>query len=167
MKKIILIIIITAISISAQFKIDRYAFTTGGGVSSSSNNIIKSSVGLVVTGKSTSASNIINNGFWYIAQTITDVKDNNTLPVSFQLYQNYPNPFNPSTIIKYDLPEESNVVLKIYNLLGQSVATIVNTNQKAGTYEYKWDAGRFSSGFYIYRIETKNNVMTKKMLLLK
>ncbi|HZW39267.1 MAG TPA: T9SS type A sorting domain-containing protein [Ignavibacteriaceae bacterium] len=167
MKKTLMIICISTLLVNAQYKIDRFAFTSGGNTSTSSTNIIKSSVGLIVTGKSTSASNIVNIGFWYIAQTLTGVKDENTIPFTFNLYQNYPNPFNPSTTIKYDLPQESNVILKVYNLLGQTVATIVNTNQKAGTYEYKWDASRFSSGFYIYRIETNKNILTKKMLFLK
>jgi len=99
------------------------------------------------------------------------------LPTSFGLSQNYPNPFNPSTTIKYDLPEEATVTLKIYNLLGQEVFALVNGPQQAGYYESVWDGrnttgASISSGVYFYRFEaigqsgqTFSNL--KKMLFLK
>jgi len=85
-----------------------------------------------------------------------------------QLYQNYPNPFNPKTVISYQLPVVSEVHLGIYNILGQKVATLVSANQPAGTYEIEWNATGYSSGAYIYRLETDNGfVQTRKLLLLK
>ncbi len=96
----------------------------------------------------------------------------NRLPTEFALYQNYPNPFNPSTTIKYDLKENANVVLKVYNVLGQEVRTLVNTNQTAGFKKVVWD-GRdnngvpVASGVYIYRIQANDFVRNMKMVLLK
>ena len=108
---------------------------------------------------------------------VTSVEDNNTiLPKEFVLYQNYPNPFNPSTTIKYTIPtppassplakertenaRQSSwvrvefVTLKVYDMLGREVTTLVNENQKPGNYEVEWNAENVSSGIYFYRIQT-------------
>jgi hypothetical protein len=91
-----------------------------------------------------------------------------TVPNQFFVDQNYPNPFNPTTTIRFGLPSESVVDLRIYDILGREVRTIVsNQSLKAGTYNYVFDASSIASGTYIYRLTTKNNVVTKKMLLLK
>ena len=93
--------------------------------------------------------------------------------MEFELSQNYPNPFNPATTIKYSLPEQSKVVIKIYNSLGELVELIANNVQEAGIYKLIWDASGFSSGVYFYSIEAEeeNNNRTykevKKMILLK
>ena len=89
------------------------------------------------------------------------------LPTEFSLSQNYPNPFNPSTTIKFDIPKATRVSLKIYNVLGQEVETLVNEIMEPGAYNFKWDAGHFASGMYIYRIEAGNFVQSKKMMLIK
>ncbi len=91
----------------------------------------------------------------------------NEIPVSYQLEQNFPNPFNPSTRIAYSIPEDGFVKLAVYNLLGEEVASIVNSVQKAGRYEVKFDASQLSSGVYIYRIESSNFTAAKKLMLLK
>ena len=89
------------------------------------------------------------------------------LPDSYKLFQNYTNPFNPSTIIKYDIPDESNVTLKVFDVLGREIATLVNKEQKAGYYEVEFEASNLSSGIYFYRIHVGGFVDTKKMLLLR
>jgi photosystem II stability/assembly factor-like uncharacterized protein len=86
---------------------------------------------------------------------------------SFELTQNYPNPFNPSTTIKYSVPTEGKVSLKVYNLLGEEVATLINQNQSAGTYSVSFDASSLSSGIYFYQLSSGNNVSVKKMMLVK
>ncbi|MHA2101439.1 MAG: LamG-like jellyroll fold domain-containing protein, partial [Candidatus Kariarchaeaceae archaeon] len=73
-------------------------------------------------------------------------------PYEYALLQNYPNPFNPSTIIEFDLPKTSNVTLKIYNILGEEVATLVSDRLTAESYSFVWDAGNLTSGIYLYRI---------------
>lgn len=89
------------------------------------------------------------------------------LPVKFELSQNYPNPFNPATIIRYALPVDSKVRLEIYSMLGELVTTLVNDLQPAGNYSVAFDASRYASGTYIYRLTAGTTVMTKKMLLIK
>jgi len=81
--------------------------------------------------------------------------------------QNYPNPFNPSTLISFKLPEQTNVELKIYDVLGNEVATLVNENKPAGNYEVEWNASNLPSGVYIYQLAAGTNTQIKKMLLLK
>ncbi len=97
------------------------------------------------------------------------------IPQSFALFQNYPNPFNPSTAIRYELPRDSKVVLKIYNILGQEIAVLVNDEKKAGKYEVEYDGRGLASGVYFYRLQARQIdggqagefVETKKLLLLK
>jgi hypothetical protein len=89
------------------------------------------------------------------------------LPVDYVLYQNYPNPFNPTTSIIYQLKDEGFVLLKVFNSLGQEIATLVNEKQNAGKYEVKFDASSLPSGIYFYSIRVNDFVQTKKMTLLK
>ena len=88
-------------------------------------------------------------------------------PTNFAIYQNYPNPFNPITNIRYQLPEESKVVIKIYDVLGAEVMTLLNENKEPGIYDVEFNAQSLSSGTYIYQINAGDFIGTKKMLLLK
>jgi hypothetical protein len=99
----------------------------------------------------------------------TDIENFNEdlLPAAYSLGQNYPNPFNPSTIINYQVKDDCFVSLKIYDLLGRKVATLVNENKKAGYYNINYNAENISSGVYFYRLETNNFIDTKKMILLR
>ncbi len=85
----------------------------------------------------------------------------------FNLEQNYPNPFNPGTQINYALAERSNVTIKVYDVLGNEIATLVNTTQEAGAYDVSFDASQLSSGLYIYTLNAGNFTSSKKMMLLK
>ncbi|HZW40025.1 MAG TPA: YCF48-related protein [Ignavibacteriaceae bacterium] len=91
----------------------------------------------------------------------------NNLPGKFSLEQNYPNPFNPSTLIKYAVPVQEQVIVKIFDVLGNEVTTLVNEVKPAGKYEVSWDAANYSSGMYLYQIKAGNYTDTKKMLLMK
>ncbi len=86
---------------------------------------------------------------------------------SFSLCQNYPNPFNPSTKIKYSVPKMSNVVIKVFDVLGNEIETLVNEEKPVGTYELTWNAEQQPSGIYFYRIQAGSFIDTKKMILLK
>jgi|WetSurMetagenome_2_1015567.scaffolds.fasta_scaffold36692_2 hypothetical protein len=87
--------------------------------------------------------------------------------LDFTLFQNYPNPFNPGTTIKYQLPVASKIVLKVYNILGKEIATLVNETKEAGTHTVNFDASSLSSGVYIYKISGNESVQTKRMILVK
>ena len=97
----------------------------------------------------------------------TGVESTISIPKEFSLSQNYPNPFNPSTKIAYSIPERSKVHLSVFDLLGREVAVLVDKEQEAGSHSVQFRAGKFSSGVYFYRLRTSNNVVTKKMLLVK
>ncbi len=101
--------------------------------------------------------------------TITDIEDNNKhiLPLSILLEQNYPNPFNPTTTIQYAIPTEGIVTLKVYNILGQEIRTLVNEEKPAGTYEVEFDGTGLASGIYFYKLQAGNFIETKKTLLIK
>jgi hypothetical protein len=88
-------------------------------------------------------------------------------PNSYDLSQNYPNPFNPATKIKYSVPVEGFVNIAVFNILGEKVAELVNSIQKAGNYELTFNATNFASGMYIYRMESGSFVSIKKMMILK
>jgi len=90
-----------------------------------------------------------------------------TLLTSFVLEQNYPDPFNPTTVIRYQLPVTSHVTLKVYNVLGQEVATLVNEEMKPGSYEVTWDASGVASGIYFYRLQAGSFAETRKLVLLR
>lgn len=121
------------------------------------------------------------NDLWDILDrffVITSVSDENIIANEFVLKQNYPNPFNPSTTIRYSIsnnvetslatsPTEASVQLKVYDVLGREVATLVNKVQQAGNYEVKFDASRLSSGIYFYRIISGEFSDSKKMILIR
>jgi hypothetical protein len=89
------------------------------------------------------------------------------VPTSFSLAQNYPNPFNPSTRIKFDVPKSSFVKLKVMDMTGRVLDLLVNENISVGSYEINWDASKYSSGIYFYRLTTDGFSETKKMLMIK
>jgi len=105
---------------------------------------------------------------WFPEQlTAVSQKATSAVPMQFTLSQNYPNPFNPTTMIQYSIPQNSFVTLKVYNVLGQEVASLVNQEQKASSYTVNFDASRLASGMYFYKIQAGSLSLTKKMLLLK
>jgi hypothetical protein len=91
----------------------------------------------------------------------------NQIPGSYQLYQNYPNPFNPATKIKFDLPKEGFVTLKVYDILGREVAVLVNQQLQAGSKEYEFNAINLPSGVYFYKLKAGDFTATKKLVLVK
>ncbi|MCB0752853.1 MAG: T9SS type A sorting domain-containing protein, partial [Ignavibacteriae bacterium] len=91
----------------------------------------------------------------------------NTIPNEFVLEQNYPNPFNPTTNIQFSIPVAGKYTLKVYNLLGQEVANLLNQQVAAGTHNVTFDATELTSGVYAYSISGNNFNQTKKMILIK
>jgi photosystem II stability/assembly factor-like uncharacterized protein len=109
-------------------------------------------------------------GVWKapLSGIVTGVKDKtNETPSKYTLEQNYPNPFNPTTIIKYDMPESGFVSLKVYDILGREVQTLVNGNKIKGTYEVSFNGSNLASGVYLYKLKAGNFTSIKKMILIK
>ncbi len=101
--------------------------------------------------------------------TTTDIEEVKSVPTEFKLMQNYPNPFNPSTIISFSIPEEQNVSLIVYDVLGKEVAVLINKFMQTGSYNSQFTIlnSQLSSGIYFYRLKTDRFTQTKKMLLTK
>lgn len=98
----------------------------------------------------------------------TSIEDSESqLPTAIILSQNYPNPFNPSTVIGFELPNQSHVNLTVYNMLGMEIATLISESRKAGSHQVTWNAESVSSGMYIYRLTASGQTLTGKMLLMK
>jgi hypothetical protein len=103
-----------------------------------------------------------------LTEWVTSVEQpENKMPTSFFLSQNFPNPFNPVTKIKYSVPYSTFVSMKVFNLLGQEVTTLFEGEKQVGTYTAFFDGSGLSSGVYYYRLEAKEFIKTKKLLLLK
>lgn len=120
----------------------------------------------------------LNGEFKILSATIADMEHRSvrpqigssagtTLPTEYSLSQNYPNPFNPATTISFTLPVAGHVTVKVYNSIGQAVATLIDENRPAGVHQVMWDANKFASGAYLYRLTTDGFTETKKMLLMK
>ncbi|MCL4354949.1 T9SS type A sorting domain-containing protein [Patescibacteria group bacterium] len=98
---------------------------------------------------------------------IEEDHNNEIFVSSYSLSQNYPNPFNPTTIIKYDLPKEGMVLIKIHDLLGREVKTLVNEYKSAGSYNVELNASNLTSGIYLYKLTSRNFTQVKKLILMK
>ncbi len=103
----------------------------------------------------------------YFPQITVSVTKQPIVPLTTNLEQNYPNPFNPTTVINYGLPKAGNVVLKVYDILGKEVATLVNNHQEPGRHSVEFNAAQFSSGIYIYKLTSEKFSDVKKMILLR
>jgi hypothetical protein len=99
--------------------------------------------------------------------TINVKQISNEIPSAYSLKQNYPNPFNPKTIINFQLSMSNYVSLKVYDILGNKVETLVNEKISPGSYSVEWDASNYSSGTYFYKLETENFTEVKAMMLVK
>jgi len=110
-----------------------------------------------------------NGQIWYtqLNRLVGIHTTGNQVPSDFGLSQNYPNPFNPTTAIRFQIPSDGNVTLKVYDVLGREVSTVINENLSAGEHEVKFDASNLASGVYLYRIEAGSFSDVKKMLLIK
>ncbi len=107
------------------------------------------------------------SGDFTINTTTTGITDKNILAKDFVIYPAYPNPFNNSTVISFNLPEQSPVKINVYNIAGEKVKTLINSEMQSGLHNVSWNADDFTSGVYFYTIETKNSIETRKLILLK
>ena len=157
------------VQVQAQTKIRSSVVGSGATSTKNTSTKLQGTIGQAIIGK-TSNVNIIESGFW--AQTIELVTSVETIaepviPTEYQLHQNYPNPFNPMTIIAFDVPKQSHITLKIYNVLGNEMATLVDDNFTPGGYKATFEASDLTTGVYFYRLEGDGFVATKKLVLVK
>jgi hypothetical protein len=115
----------------------------------------------------TSTSNIDSINFYLFRGSVGIKQISSIIPSKYKLYQNYPNPFNPRTVIGYSLLKNGNVVLKVYDVLGKEVATLVNEKQSPGVYEVTFDGSGLASGMYFYRLTSGDYKATKRFVLVK
>lgn len=109
------------------------------------------------------------NGVWRrpLSEIVTSVENESIQPTEFRLSQNYPNPFNPSTKIKYSVPQISQVQIKVFDVLGNEIETLVNEEKSVGSYELTWNAKELPSGVYFYQLRAEEYIAVKKMILIK
>jgi len=99
--------------------------------------------------------------------TFIEEEEIDEIPTSYSLTNNYPNPFNPNTKIKYSVPQTSNVVIKVFDILGNEIETLVNEQKPIGNYEINFNATNLPSGIYFYQLQAGSFIETKKMVLMK
>ncbi len=141
--------------------------------------------GTTITPRSYSFTDVTSAGLWYYrleqidldgtlhysepvqVDVVTSVKEKVGAPKEFGLGQNYPNPFNPLTVIVYDVPKDAHVVIEVFNLIGQKVATLVDARKPAGSHTVQFDAGILTSGVYLYKMSAGDRTFLRKMVLAK
>ena len=169
------LLLFTINAIWSQTQLKNSIIANGGQAVNSEGNRIVGTIGQALIGRINNQSNSMKVGFWeQVGSLITDVDaiDIKLLPNQFYLYQNYPNPFNPSTKIRYTIPAVGTslmkfVQLKVYDVLGNEVTTLVNEEKPTGYYEVNFNASQLASGIYFYKIQAGSFVSTKKMILLR
>lgn len=154
--------------LAAQIQIARFVLGNGGAPAANSQFRILGTVGQPAIGVGSTQAIIHISGFWVGLDIVTSVEPiPNSLPTSFRLDQNYPNPFNPATTIQFAVPQTSQVSIKLYDLRGREVATLLDDRLAAGEYKLQLDAGALASGVYFYRMRSQGFVQTRKLTLLK
>ena len=152
-----------------QIRVDRNVLDCGGQPMAGPNHQLTGTVSQAVSGVTAGASSILEFGFWYVTgDPITGAGDGLPgLPLAHALDQNYPNPFNPVTKIAYALPVASHVSMRIYDLAGRQVRSLVDQEMPAGYHEVAFSATGLSSGIYLCRMVADTFVQTRKMTLIK
>lgn len=157
-------------TLHAQDKISSSVFGNGAAAASGANNKIVGTLGQSAIGVAGSSDAGHRAGFWYstidLVTSVVQIEDE-LLPTEFRLEQNYPNPFNPSTTIRFAVPKTSNVTIKIYDVLGRQVATLVDKEYRAGVYKVVFEASALASDLYIYRIQAEGFTQSRKLMFLK
>jgi hypothetical protein len=146
------------------------AFSPGFGVVQTGNTLITTGVGQTFTGLSRQGDLMVDPGFLadpLFGSPVTDVEPDALRPTQYALSQNYPNPFNPTTKIQFTIVDRQLTIVKVYDVLGRDVKTLVNEVKPPGSYTVQFDGSGLSSGLYFYRLQAGDFVQTKKMLVVK
>ncbi len=154
---------------AAQLKIQNGVFGNGGTVISGANHQITSTVGQYGIGVTENSNNILKTGYWYqTGKLVTSIEEKpENLPTDYQLEQNFPNPFNPSTTIQFSLPKKSLVTIKLFNVIGNELAVILNEELLPGVHKVVVDGGQLLSGVYFYQMQTEKFTEVRKLIILK
>lgn len=171
---ITIVLYLNAYSQVSQYKIKGHLSEFSQDILGDKEILILSRVGQSITGKSGNTLLKVNSGIASVRDYLLRLeKPNNEnedellVIKEFKLYNNYPNPFNPSTNIKFEIPSDSYVTLKVYDILGNEIASLINEEKTTGAYEVNFNARNFSSGIYFYTITAGSFTDAKKMLLVK
>ncbi|MBI5020827.1 MAG: T9SS type A sorting domain-containing protein [Ignavibacteriales bacterium] len=157
-------------ALSQNAKITWSSFNMGFAKSQTTNTMVSSVVGQNFVGTSIQGNTEVVSGFLadtLFRGTVVAVKENEELPAKYSLEQNYPNPFNPSTTVQFSIVNTQLTVLKVYDVLGKEVVTLINEVKPPGAYTVRWDAVGYPSGVYYYRLQAGNFIETKKLILMK
>jgi hypothetical protein len=151
----------------AQEHVSKEVIAGGGGKASGGGFILTHTLGQTTPVEASGGGYITQSGFLYLPwQVVTDASGGG-MPLVSRLYQNYPNPFNPFTTIKFSLSKDSKVSLKVYDVAGRVVRTVIDREMSAGVYEIPLQANGLTSGVYFLRLRSGNLVQTRKMVLLR
>jgi hypothetical protein len=169
---IVAVTITQPVAVEAQNVAVKWSVLSGGFTlaPAQAGRMLTMSAGQTFVEVSSGSNRIVESGFLVhpvLRGILVSVLDREELPISFALLQNYPNPFNPSTSINYQLPTQSHVTLKVFDLLGREVATLVNGVEEPGFKSVQWNATNFASGAYFYGLDAGSFTTVKKLLLLK
>ena len=171
---ITIVLYINAYSQVNQYKITGNISVFSQDILGNNDILILSRVGQSIIGTSSNTTLKVNSGIASVRDNLLKLENFNKEKVDeqlvireFKLYNNYPNPFNPSTIIIFEIPSDSYVTLRVYDILGNEIVTLINEEKTTGAYEVNFDARSFSSGIYFYTITAGSFRTTKKMLLVK
>ena len=165
-----------SVSFAQTYVLKNDVIDDGGTRMSSAGYVLRGSFGQPTIGKISSANYIAYIGFWHPYPVGPGIEEDllfgRSIPIVFSLSQNYPNPVTHSTTIKYGLPQESRVDIRVFNSAGQQIRTLVKENQDPGYYKVKWDLRGVSgehlpNGVYFYRITAGEFIRTKKMVILR
>lgn len=158
-------------TLPAQTRISNGVVANGAALLSGESSQIVGTLGQATIATTADDIEKIHSGFWnQTVDIVTTVKGppGQALPSKFSLHQNYPNPFNPITTIQFDIPKQSRVSIRVYNILGKEIATLVDEEKAPGIYTIQFDGGSLPTGVYFYRLETPDGfAATRKLMLLK
>jgi hypothetical protein len=164
------VIVLPAMLFAQNTAVQWSSFNMGFARSSAAGWQISSAVGQNFVGGSSYANTKVTSGLLadtLLRGTVVSVHGSNPIPVEYSLSQNYPNPFNPTTIIQFTIVNRQLTIVKVYDVLGREVSTLVNEVKGPGTYTVQFDASNLASGVYFYRLQAGDFTQTKRLLLLK
>lgn len=170
MLTVVMLFVTAGITLSQNTYVSWSSFDAGFGIPKGQNTAARSAFGQGFVGATQHVNVRVESGFLAdssLRGIITATRMDASMPLTFSLHHNYPNPFNPTTTIAYDLPFESDVTLRVFNVLGQHVASLVGERQSAGRHAVQWNAEGHSSGVYFYNLRTSTYSETMRLLLLR